>query len=223
MAAWRADNLPLSVERYGLTWRYTDAQRFVTDLARLFHAYNVLLWEHFPYCPGCGGQCCVKDASDVRLFDLLAVALLDQAPPILPVDHTLDKRACIYLVNARCAWPERWRTIKCWSFYCLGSGPWPPDANLGALYQAVTRQLQQVVEQWLPAPLRRYEAVEAISLAAYLEDPVEFANQLHEAVAAIFVAPFCARYPMDDTELCSARTPNLFLDQEEGDELLLFF
>jgi hypothetical protein len=212
------------VERYGLRWRYADAQAFVNGLAHLFHVYNAVLWQHFSYCPSCGGQCCVNDASDVRLFDLLALALLGQAPPALPVDHTAGKRACIYLVNTRCAWPDSWRTIKCWSFYCLGSGPWPPDVNLGALYQAVTAQLEQVVEQWLPAPLRRYEAVEAISLAAYLEDPVEFAHQLHSAITAIFVEPFCARYPIDDALLRPTRTPNLFLDEEEaGNHELLRF
>jgi hypothetical protein len=226
---WLASNEPILVERYGLCWTYEAARSFVHSLTQLFQAYNQVLWEHFSYCRECGGQCCVVDASDVRAFDLIAIALLEESAPVLPARIERVGQACIYLAttNGRphCSWPDAWRTIKCWSFYCLGSGPWPPDADLGKLYHAVTAELQHVMQTLLPEPLRRYEAVEQLELTAYLDDPVEFSNRLHEALAAIFVEPFRARYPFSKAvealgiEQHATITPNIFL---MGEDVLTF-
>ena len=55
------------------------------------------------------------------------------------------------------------------------------DLNRNARAEARER-LRTVVEQKLPEPLRRYEAVAQLQLAAALEDPVEFAQCFHTAL-----------------------------------------
>lgn len=195
IAQWQASDKPIPVERYGLTWTPAKARRFVADVAQLFQAYNQVLWENFSYCRQCGGQCCVVGASDVRLFDLLAVALLHERAPHLPERIAANAQACIYLNGQQCSWPGSWRTVKCWSFYCLGSGPWPDHASLGELYQAVTADLVGVVAELLPKPLRRYETNHHVRLIDYLDDPVAFAHQFHSAVEAVFVTPFLHQQP----------------------------
>jgi hypothetical protein len=224
---WRADNIPIPVTEYGLTWTVTSAAEFVRQLAALFHAYNQVLWESFSYCRECGGQCCVVDASDVHLFDLLAIALLDESPPCLPTQISVGHRSCIYLSTEggipHCSWPQAWRTIKCWSFYCLGSGPWPAGADLGALYRQVTTTLHAVVETMLPEPLRRYEQITHTHLNDHLEDPVDFAKTLHAALDDLFVAPFCRQYPLAAQQALAephTHTANLFLLEEEVAEFI---
>ena len=198
VATWHADGRPFSVDKYALLWTPDSALEFVYALSALFQQYNRVLWEHFSYCAQCGGQCCVVDASDIRPFDLIAIALLDEAAPSLPARIDAGTRACIYLDGMQCTWPTTWRTIKCWSFYCLGSGPWDSSASLGELYSAVTHRLQEVVAVNLPDQLRAYEAITGESLAEYLDDPVAFANAMHVALAEIFIAPLHARYPLFD-------------------------
>lgn len=187
------------MKRYGVSWTVERAHTFVQALVHCFEEYNRVLWEGFSYCRECGGQCCVVDASDIRAFDLIAVALLDLAAPVLPQRVEVAPGACIYLntTNGRphCSWPDAWRTIKCWSFYCLGSGPWLPDADLGVLYRAVTTELAGVIRARLPDPLRQYEVIEGVDLTAHLDDPVEFSQQIHTALTALFVTPFAVRYP----------------------------
>jgi hypothetical protein len=186
----------------------------------LFHAYNRVMWEHFPYCHACGGQCCVVDASDVRTFDLLAMALLGETPPILPERINAGRRSCIYLTTAdgrpHCSWPARWRTIKCWSFYCLGSKPLANGTDVAESYRALTSALTAVVEARLPEPLRRYERLTNETLSARLEDPVDFSNALHRALAAIFVDPFLKCYaisnPLAEPQ---AAMPNLTLLEDD--------
>lgn len=200
VAQWRADGTPIPAKTYELSWTVESARAFVADLATMFQAYNRVLWEQFSYCPTCGGQCCVVDASDIRAFDLIAVALLDEKAPTLAHRVETTPGGCIYLSGQRCTWPDAWRTIKCWSFYCLGSGPWSPDTSLHEQYSAVTEALQQVVQAHLPTPLHRYEHVHGASLVAALDDPVDFAHGLHRAIDALFVAPFHERYPLFDRQ-----------------------
>ena len=220
---WRQSNIPLQVPEFGLYWTFAGAQDFVGELVALFQAYNDVLWAHFPYCPACGGQCCVVGASDVRIFDLLAVALLGEQPPVLSRPGTLGSRACIYLTvgdgRPRCSWPTTWRTIKCWSFYCLGSTTWPADSDVGARYRALTAALRTVVEEKLPEPLRRYEAITQLQLAAALEDPVEFAQCFHTALELILVTPLRRQFatlPCEQAQDSTSRAqPNLFLVEDE--------
>jgi len=203
IAHWQADDAVIHVDAYDLTWTVDSARTFVRELAQMFGAYNRVLWERFSYCAQCGGQCCVVDASDVRPFDLIAVALLDETDPELPDRIKTGVHGCIYLAGTHCSWPDAWRTIKCWTFYCLGSGPWDPSLSLHELYCAVTEELVQVVQTHLPAPLRRYESLHDITLAGYLDDPVAFSNALHNVLDALFVAPLHARYPLSDGALAS--------------------
>ena len=177
--SWKMNNNVVVVPDYELDWTYESAQSFVSSLSQLFQAYNDVLWNKFHYCRRCGGQCCVVDASNVRAFDLLAIALLDLPTPVLANPITANERECIYLSNRRCTWPDKWRTIKCWSFYCLGVGPRKPDDSVGKLYAAITTELQQVVRSHLPDQLLKYETVHGVSLTDYLDDPVRFSDELH--------------------------------------------
>jgi hypothetical protein len=228
VAQWRADGLPIVVADYGLSWTVGAAENFVGELVQLFQVYNQVLWERFSYCRECGGQCCVVDASDVRLFDLLALALSAETPPALPAQISAGHRACIYLVRddggvPHCSWPAQWRTIKCWSFYCLGSGPWPAAADPNQLHRELAAALYVVVEQWLPTPLRRYEQITQTRLTDRIEDPVDFANGFHKALNAIFVEPFCRVYPLADQGSLGAansQVANLFLLEEEVGEFI---
>ena len=229
LADWQAGGASIPVERYGLSWTYESAQAFARALSRMFQAYNQVMWEQFPYCRPCSGQCCVLDASDIRPFDLIAVALLDLSPPLLPAESTATPRDCIYLVSQRCTWPDAWRTIKCWSFYCLGSGPWGPAETVDELYRAVSEALKAVARQGLPEPLRRYEAVRGEQLADHLDDPVHFADRLHDAIFDIFVGPLQARYPFSVGDPAGAAFrpaaagagpgPNIFLWETEAPAL----
>lgn len=223
---WRVDGSTIPVAAYDLAWTYTGAQMFVHQLAALFQAYNQVLWEHFPYCSACGGQCCVVDASDVRTFDLLALALLGETPPVLPAWLDAGRRTCIYLTSGseppRCSWPERWRTVKCWSFYCLGSKPLAKGADVGESYRTLTAALASIVEERLPQPLRRYEGVANEQLSARLEDPVDFSNTIHRALAAIFVDPFMQCYPIASLAVEPPEaTPNLFLLEDEVTDFIV--
>lgn len=196
VAAWRARNEPLPITALGIQWTPATARTFVAAVSGLFAAYNALLWQEFHYCRQCGGQCCVVDASDVRPFDLIACALLELTPPLLPDRIAANVHDCIYLAGSQCTWPADWRTLKCWSFYCLGSGPWPLTATLGELHAAVMSRLQLVVNTHLPAPLRRYEQVAGLNFADHLADPVAFANILHSACHDLLVAPLHAGFPL---------------------------
>ncbi|GHO62627.1 hypothetical protein KSC_015190 [Ktedonobacter sp. SOSP1-52] len=206
---WRAHNDTISVPAYGLTWTYESAREFVRDLSTLFQEYNHILWNGFNYCRQCGGQCCVADASNVQPFDLLAITLLDQSAPVLAENISASERQCIYLVNRRCSWPAEWRTIKCWSFYCLGTGPWRPDTSISELRGEITRELQQLVRTRLPLPLQRYENIQGFALADSLDDPVAFSEAIHNALFEIFVDPLNEVYPIIDLQLGnnSSNTP----------------
>lgn len=230
VAAWVTSDDTVVVDQYRVRWTPASARLFVQSLSHLFQEYNRVLWQGFHYCQQCGGQCCVRDASDVRPFDLIAVALLDASPPVLPAQIDTSARGCIYLNGTQCTWPTTWRTIKCWSFYCLGSGPWDETASIGELYSAVTSELRRVVAQNLPEELRVYEAVTGDSLIDYLDDPVSFSNAVHAALATIFVNPFHARYPFFDlatqqakpaTGRISSMTANIHLEDEDALSLIV--
>jgi len=196
VVAWQASNERLATAEPMLQWTPEAARTFVNAISQLFHAYNGVLWQEFHYCRQCGGQCCVVDASDVRPFDLIATALLELTPPVLPPRLAANPTDCIYLAGAQCTWPQEWRTIKCWSFYCLGSGPWPVTASLGALHHEVMTRLQGVVNEHLPSPLRHYESSRQIHLADNLADPVLFAHTFHTACHELLVTPLHARFPL---------------------------
>jgi hypothetical protein len=90
---------------------------------------------------------------------------------------------------------------------------------VGARYRTLTAALRTVVEEKLPEPLRRYEEVSQIRLAASLEDPVEFAHQVHTALELILVAPLRRQFatlPRDWQQTGAGRAaPNLFLLEDE--------
>lgn len=194
IAAWRARNDAIDEPEYALRWTYASARSFVSDLSRLFQEYNRVIWNTFHYCRECGGQCCVADAPDARTFDLLAVALLDRSIPTLPENITARDRDCVYLLNRRCSWPDEWRILKCWSFFCLGVGPWQAGASFSQLRGAMGAELGRVVHKLLPDPLRRYEAVRGVILSDSLDEPLVFNENLQHALFEIFVVPFNARY-----------------------------
>ena len=193
IAFWKASDEPIVAETYSSCWTFDGAQTFVRSLSRLFQAYNRVLWERFPYCRTCGGQCCVLDATYVGPFDSMALALLGQSMPRLPGRIKATARDCIYHTVGGCAWPAEWRPIKCWSFYCA----------LGERSSIIAQELEGVVLGLLPDALRRCEAVRGDPLVAHLGDPVDFARAFGCALFHVFVAPFDDRYPaMDKKSLC---------------------
>jgi hypothetical protein len=223
---WKVGNDTLIVARYALQWTYESARSFILELSQLFQEYNRVLWEMFHYCRQCGGQCCVTGASHVRAFDLLAIALLDRSVPLLSENVTARERQCIYLSQQRCSWPEEWRTIKCWSFYCLGVGPWQPGMSLNALRHPIIAELQRVVHAFLPVQLRSYEAVNQIILTDYLDDPVRFAEELQQALFEIFVSPlnevysFLETQDIDDRRLSQTRMTSSFMLDDNASAFL---
>ena len=166
------------------TWTPESALRFVQELSRLFTAYNRVLWEEFPYCTTCYGQCCVLDATRISAFDCIALTMLGHPFPVLPERIAVREMECIYHTRAGCAWPGEWRAVKCWLFYCaLGD---PTDEMAAAL--------ARVIDECLPQPLRRYEALTGDPLASHASDPVDLAEAFDRALHAVFTAPFEARY-----------------------------
>jgi hypothetical protein len=197
LAAWRADGEPIHVPDVDLCWTPERALAFVRSLVSLFRAYNQVLWEEFPYCRACGGGCCVLDASHVGPFDGIALATLDLSAPALPEVISASARECVYLDGRECTWPVDWRTIKCWSFYCLG-GRWDPGASLGEHHGVLATALKGVVLAGLPEELRQYERVHGESLIAHLDDPTAFAHALDDALFDLLAGPLHARYPLLD-------------------------
>lgn len=190
---WKGGRVVLEVPEYELSWTPESALDLVRELQELFAAYNRVLWERFPYCRACGGQCCVNEASHVGTLDGIALALLDLSLPDLPPDLPVTARDCIYLAGGACRLPAAWRTLKCWSFFCLG-GLWDP-ALPGERYAELVAALQGVLHAGLPEALRRYETVRGERLAEHLHDPADFAAALDDALWEVLVGPLGARYP----------------------------
>lgn len=188
VTSWRAEGGV--VETAVGPWTMAQARHFFLELQEMFQAYNRVLWQAFPYCRACGGGCCVVGASDMRLLDGLALALLDEPFPTLPAQATNRPGVCIYLVNNRCAWPGAWRPLKCAAFYCLGSGQWDLDAR-DERYGRITRRLEGVLDDYLPEALRPYAAI----LREALPDPIAFADTLDTAVDEVFTEAVVARFP----------------------------
>jgi hypothetical protein len=162
-------------------------------MGRLFRKYNLVLWQTFSYCRRCQGGCCVAGASQVTVFDALALALLDEPFPDLPSRAAAED--CIYLGAQGCRWPQTWRPIKCWSVYCLGSGDWELDAA-DVRYQEITAALGDVVRRWLPGRLRTAEADGPSPYVAFLSDPISFAESIGATLFDLFVEPFAANYDL---------------------------
>jgi hypothetical protein len=139
----------------------------------------------------------VLDASHVGPFDGIALALLDLDLPALPERIAARERECVYLDGMRCALPAGWRTVKCWSFYCLG-GRWNPGVCLGEYHGALAEALKGVVRDGLPDELRQYEVASGESLIDRLDDPTDFAHALDDALYELLVQPLHARYPLLD-------------------------
>jgi hypothetical protein len=188
VAAWEMSTEPV-VAPNGFRWTYAQAQELVQSLSRLFQAYNRVLWRQFPYCSRCGGGCCVVDASDVKPMDYVALALLGESLPERPLQIEITSRACIYLQGTSCSWPTTWRPLKCAAFYCLGSGDWALDSR-DTRYGEVTVALQQVVRDHLPDSLTQNKVTD--DLAAFLSDPIGFAQALSDLLDDILVMPLLA-------------------------------
>jgi hypothetical protein len=227
--AWKDERLALDVPAYELTWTPASALGLVRELQALFAAYNRVLWERFPYCAACGGQCCVNEASHLGPFDGVAMALLDVSLPDLPAEHASD-RACIYLADRACCLPAAWRTLKCWSFYCLG-GLWAHSISgsdavpLGERYSELTSALKAVLQAHLRrsecCALRRYEEVSGDALADHLLDPADFAAALDDALWEVLIGPLHARYPLLDASE-QQRTPSRAGGDAQAEETLAF-
>ena len=204
VATWSANREPIVAEELSLCWTFERAQGFARALSLLAREYNRVLWERFPYCGECRGQCCVVDAVQVNVFDSLVLALLGQSLPALPAEIEATASDCIYRTGRGCAWPAVWKPVKCWAYYCLGrSGSeetryWHrADASDGR-YAAIADELAWVVFEFLPGSLRRYQEVWADPLDYYLADPFDFADALNDALFQVFVSPFDRCYPVID-------------------------
>lgn len=196
VAAWRESGEPLGDPQGdgdARRWTLQRAREFVLEVRRFFQAYNRVLWQEFSYCRNCRGGCCVVGASQVTRFDAVALALLDEPFPRRP--QRAGAGDCIYLTPEGCGWPAAWRPLKCWAFYCLGSGDWELDAG-DKRYERITRALHSVLESHLPTLLREYESQDGESFRSLLSDPISFAEELGNALMDIFVAPFEERFPL---------------------------
>jgi hypothetical protein len=149
----------------------------------------------------------------------VALALLDASLPDLPANLAATDRDCIYLAGQSCTLSAEWRTIKCWSFFCLG-GLWDPDVPLGERYDDLTAALKVVVLVHLPAALRTYE-VRGDRLADHLHDPADFATALEDALWEVLVGPLHARYPLIEGDAPEAA--KLSADENPIEEELLAF
>lgn len=221
MAAWKEDGEAILAPD-GVTWTPHSARAFVEEVAELFQAYNLALWQTFSYCRSCRGGCCVTGASQVTTFDALALALLDE-----PFPHLAPRAAegdCIYLGAQGCSWPQAWRPIKCWAFYCLGSGDWEIDAE-DARYERITQRLQTIVQQRLPGYLQRRDVDSDAPLHQFLADPIAFAGALGAALYEIFVAPFASAYNLatDEQPLAAGESEILRRDELPATEQALAF
>lgn len=202
VAAWKASQETIVVETYSLRWTFEQAQTFARDLSYLAQEYNRILWERFPYCRQCGGTCCRVDAARVDARDSILLALLGQSLPELPTEIEASAQDCIYRTSKGCAWPEEWKPLTCWAYYCLGQSvqqgrqPWKPIDPSDERYDAIVERLRWVVLGFLPDALHRREEVWEDPLDVYVGDPLDLADAVSDALFEILVAPFHDRYPV---------------------------
>lgn len=216
VAAWRASGAPVVVAPYGLHWTAARAEAFVRSLARMFVAYNRVLWDRFPYCRGCLGRCCEAGAVQVDGLDLMALALLGERLPVLSGQAPAAADRCVYLVQSRCGWPVAWRTAKCWAFYCLGP---ERDAAPGQ-YQTLAAALAPIIREHLPDELGVYERISGETLLSWLEQPLEFVYALRRAASAILVQPFHEQYPFWDRTFARGEATNAGAPADQEDQVL---
>jgi hypothetical protein len=190
LSDWKKGGTVLRVDEVALSWSYTQAQAFVGELSAFFEAYNQALFDKYPFCMACCGQCCMQGGAFVAAFDCLALGILEQPYPSLP--ERIDARVsdCIYRGAQGCLWPEGWRTFKCWLFYCPG-GSTQPGFNL----EAIAHALGLIAEARLPEPLRRFQPAAGMDLASRLSDPLAFAEGIGESLDRMFVRPLNSAYP----------------------------
>ena len=192
--AWIDSGEALLVEAYSFHWSYSEAKDLAQSLSQMMQAYNCVLYEQLPYCAPCGGRCCGVGAVHVSRFDLLALALLALQYPDLSDRFQISARDCIYQTFAGCSWPAEWRTMKCWLFYCLGGGDWNLADAVDSRYQEVARNLEPVVAELLPAPIRHYAEEKKIHFDTNLCDPLKFAYLLESALNDILAKPLLEQY-----------------------------
>ncbi len=200
LAAWKANGEPILAEAYSLRWTPESTQGFMRSLSHLFCEYNRVLWEQFPYCRQCGGQCCLTHTAQAGVFDSIALALLGQVLPTLPEKTETAARGCIYLSKKGCVWPAEWKPMTCWAYYCPGRGLSEHSDAWSEHNGAIAAESELEVFDLLPDELRRYEQITGDSLAFYLSDPLDFAEAFHGALFEVFVAPFSDRYSVIDDE-----------------------
>ncbi len=210
LARWELSGKPFFIDEFALSWTPEGARAFTRRLSRLLQVYNQVLWEGFPYCPRCLGQCCGRNAATIEVFDLLALALLDLPLPALPERIEADSQDCIYHSSRGCAWPVDWRTQKCWLFYCVGSFEKDEIAGelaspVGTRYSALGRALCQATAGMLPEPLRVYERVSGVRFRDWLEKPLSFSRTLTQALLRIFLLEFNRLYLVVDPQSLRAR------------------
>jgi hypothetical protein len=195
---WERDRQRLVVNQPAMRWTYPQAQAFIQSLTSLFQEYNHILWNQFPYCDQCRGQCCGVNAADVHPVDLFSLAMLGCSFPLLKNRVQATRRDCIYLSDRRCGWPEEWKTVKCWLFYCLGCGDWKLSDPVSRHYNKISQELKQLFQSRLPQALRKYEIHSGDRFAEHLIDPLELANTFCHAMQLILVEPFMnAFFPGD--------------------------
>lgn len=192
---WESAPQPLPIVSYGLVWNYASVREFILSLSDMLKAYNQVLWEDFPYCRSCLGQCCLRGGAFIAVFDLLALACLDLPYPCLPERIEARSNECIYRSAAGCLWPAGWRTMKCWLFYCLGSAVPDRPARQPPLRRQILSQLRTVLDGCLPEPLRAYERQQGIDLSSQLDDPLVCAEALGQALFELLIGPLGKRFP----------------------------
>jgi hypothetical protein len=195
---WDRDRQVIIVKPPGLWWTYPRAREFIQSLSSLFQDYNHILWYQFPYCDQCHGQCCGVKAAGVHLVDLFALAMFGLSLPRLAGQVQAARRDCIYYTDRRCSWPAEWKTVKCWLFYCLGSGDWKLSEPVSRHYNKISQELEKLIQVRLPEALRNYEIHSGDRFAGHLIDPLDFANTFCHAMQQILVGPFVSAFFPDD-------------------------
>lgn len=214
---WRDSGEVVRAGAYGIEWTYETALEFVRALSRMFQAYNQVLWEAFPFCRLCLGQCCKVEASYVSLFDGLAMSLLDRCLPQLGEEIQARPEQCIYLTRSGCSWPAEWTDFKCRLFYCLGPEGRRMEASAAQkVYTQMARKLEDTLQTLLPEALRRYEQASGVELIYDLEDPLGFTERLGEALDEIFTEPVRKRFP----GIWDGRRPEHYLSPESQENRL---